>query len=44
MAKRETAPTMASIVPMAISTGRKAKYRKIEKNQKQKCEKICIIT
>ena len=27
---------------MAISTGRKAKYKKIEQNQKQKCEKICI--
>ena len=44
MAKRETAPTTANIVPMAISTGRKARYKKIDENQKQKCEKICIIT
>lgn len=33
MAKRETAPTTANIVPMAISTGRRARYKKIEKTK-----------
>ena len=29
---------------IATETGRSARYKKIEKSQKQKCEKICIIT
>ena len=36
MAKRETAPTTANIVPMAISTGRKAKYKKDRTKPKTK--------
>ena len=36
--------TSKGIDPIAKSTGRSARYKKIEKSQKQKCEKICIIT
>lgn len=39
MAKRETAPTTANIVPIAISTGRRARYKKIEKTKNKNARK-----